>query len=211
MDNLVKKIAIIPARGGSKRLPKKNILDFKGKPMIAWTIEAALKSKIFDRIIVSTDSEEIKEISIHYGAEVPFYRSQAADDHSPVSLATIEALNQAEIYFGECYDHVIQLMANCPIRNEVDIIDQYNEFKKYKDLYSNLSSFEYGMFNPFWAHEVSSDGLCSKLFGDKYNNVRSQDLPRLLCPSGAIWISSRKHLIESGTFYSENYRLFEMS
>src|SRR5690606_22090036 len=96
-----KKIAIIPARGGSKRLPKKNILDFKGKPMIAWTIEAAISSELFDKVIVSTDTEEIKEISIQYGAEVPFLRQNTGDDFSPVSLATIEALNQAEKYFDE--------------------------------------------------------------------------------------------------------------
>ena len=71
MDDLVKKrVAIIPARGGSKRIPKKNILDFFGKPMIAWTIESALRTKMFETVLVSTDDEEIAEISKNYGAQV---------------------------------------------------------------------------------------------------------------------------------------------
>lgn len=98
MDNLVNKkiIAVIPARGGSKRIPKKNIVNLNGKPMIAWTIEAALKSKYIDEVLVSTDDEEIAEIGKDYGAKVPFLRNANADDHSPISLATVRALKQWE-------------------------------------------------------------------------------------------------------------------
>lgn len=71
-------VAIIPARGGSKRIPRKNIKAFCGKPMIAWSIEAAQKSGVFDRIIVSTDDEEIAEVARQYGAEVPFMRPEKA-------------------------------------------------------------------------------------------------------------------------------------
>ena len=78
-------IAIILARGGSKRLPRKNILEFNSKPLIAWTIEAALDSKIFNKVLVSTDDYEISKISKDYGAEVPFLRLDAADDFSDAS------------------------------------------------------------------------------------------------------------------------------
>ena len=205
-----KSVAIIPARGGSKRIPRKNIIDFKGKPMIAWTIEAALKTKLFDKVIVSTESIEIKQISIDYGAEVPFFREVNSDDYSPVSLATLEALIQSENYFGEKYNHIVQLMANCPIRNYKSILKQYSEFVKLGGDFSLISAFSYGMYNPFWAHEITAEGKSNKLFGNKYDNVRSQDLPNLLCPTGAIWISSREKLIEEKTFYSSNYRLSEM-
>lgn len=210
MDNMVKRIAIIPARGGSKRLPKKNIIDFKGKPMIAWTIEAALKSNLFNKVIVSTDSEEIKEIATHYGAGVPFFRLKTADDFSPVSLATIEALSQAEHYFGETYEHIIQLMANCPMRDEKNITEQYHKFNSNDSKISVLSGFSYGMFNPFWAHQIHEDGTCSKLLGSAYDNVRSQDLPKLLCPTGATWISKRDRLVDAQTYYSKGYQLFEI-
>ena len=103
----MKIIAVIPARGGSKRIPKKNIIDFMGKPMIAWTIEAALKSKLFDRVIVSTDDYEFASISKEYGCDVPFLRDSSADDLTPVSIATIRAVEQAENYYNEEYDIVI--------------------------------------------------------------------------------------------------------
>jgi len=83
------RVAIIPARGGSKRIEKKNIINFCGKPMIAWTIEAAKKSEMFERVVVSTDDQEIAEVARQCGASVPFLRKQYADDISPVSLATI--------------------------------------------------------------------------------------------------------------------------
>ena len=84
---MLKNVAIIPARGGSKRIPKKNIIDFAGKPLISWTIEAALLSKEFDRVIVSTDCEEIAAISESFGAEVPFLRKIDFDDNSPPKRA----------------------------------------------------------------------------------------------------------------------------
>ena len=211
MDDMVKKIAIIPARGGSKRIPNKNIIDFNGKPMIAWTIEAAKSTNLFDKIIVSTDSDEIREIAMKYGAEAPFLREKNADDHSPVSLATLEALKQAEDYYGEEYDHVIQLMANCPIRSSNSILKQYTYFLNLGGDNSLLSAFTYGMYNPFWAHIVKQDGSCSRLFDNIDNNIRSQDLPRLLCPTGATWISSRDKLLKYNTFYSNQYKMFEIS
>ena len=116
-------IAIIPARGGSKRVPKKNILEFFGKPMIAWTIEAAIKSNTFTKVLVSTDCEEIAKISKNYGAEVPFLRKSYADDISPISLATHDALIQAEDFWSLKFDTVTQLMPNCPLRNDKDIVE----------------------------------------------------------------------------------------
>jgi CMP-N-acetylneuraminic acid synthetase len=92
----VKHIAIILARGGSKRLPRKNILDFHGKPLLAWTVEAALHSGKFDRVLVSTDDREIADIARSFGAEVPFLRKIAAGDHASSSEATLAALQQAE-------------------------------------------------------------------------------------------------------------------
>lgn len=144
-----KKIAIIPARGGSKRVPGKNIIDFKGKPLIAWTIEAAKESGLFEKVVVSTDSEEIAEVSRKYGAEVPFLRATAADDHSPVSDATLSTILQLE-EIGEYYDDVVQLFAVCPLRNSKDIIDSYKFFLDKKTSFL-LSCFKFVWMNPWWA------------------------------------------------------------
>ena len=96
-----KPIAIIPARGGSKRIPRKNIREFCGKPMIAWTIEAAKASGVFAHIIVSTDDDEIADIAQAWGAEAPFRRpADLADDHTPTRPVVIHAIEQAEYLYG---------------------------------------------------------------------------------------------------------------
>ncbi len=94
-SNKMKKIAIIPARGGSKRIPRKNIRDFLGKPIIAYSIEAALKSKLFDEVMVSTDDNEIAGVSNKYGASIPFIRSKKnSDDFSTTADVLLEVLDQ---------------------------------------------------------------------------------------------------------------------
>ena len=91
------KIAIIPARGGSKRIKNKNIKEFHGKPIIAWSIETALKSKCFDKIIVSTDSEKIKKIAEKYGAEIPFLRPKnLSDDYTPTAPVISHSIKYLE-------------------------------------------------------------------------------------------------------------------
>jgi CMP-N-acetylneuraminic acid synthetase len=209
---LVKKniIAIIPARGGSKRIPNKNIVEFFGKPMIAWTIEAAIQSGIFDTILVSTDDLQIAEIAISYGAQVPFLREEASDDFSPVALATVAAIKQMEQYNNKKYDTVVQLMANCPLRSSNSIIKMYQEFVK-NPQESILSSFHYGMFNPWWAHTLNDSNNAAPLFTDDLRNMRSQDQSRLYCPTGAIWISDMNELLKNNTFYSNDYRFYPIS
>lgn len=203
-----KTIAIIPARGGSKRIPKKNIIDFFGKPIISYTIENSINSKVFNRIIVSTDSEEIAEISKIYGAEAPFLRIENADDKTPVSEATLFSLNQAEAYYGEKYDIVAQLMPNCPIRNKFDIIKAYQNFLD-KDYDSQISCFKFNFMNPWWAFKMNSDYSGEKLFKDALKQ-RSQDLDELYCPTGAIWFAKCDILKKTKTFYSPEYKYFEI-
>jgi CMP-N-acetylneuraminic acid synthetase len=211
MDNMVNEqiIAIIPARGGSKRIPKKNIIDFDGKPMIAWTIEAALKSKYISNVIVSTDDLEIAEVSKVFGAEVPFLRESNADDHSPISLATIHTLTQIEKQQKKKPKIVVQLMANCPLRDQNDIDLAIENFLANKNNFQ-ISCFKYGWINPWWAHKVDETGKAEPIF-DEVGFKRSQDLPDLFCPTGAIWIARVPELIESQTFYGENYKFFPLS
>ena len=204
---MVKNIAIIPARGGSKRIPKKNIVDFYGKPMIAWTIEAALKSEVFSHVIVSTDDEEISRISKQYGAEVPFYRNKYADDHSSISFATINCLLQAQDYFSEKFDHIVQLMANCPLRTCEDIIKSYNYFIE-QNSKLQVSVFKFGWMNPWWATKNNS-GNFDFIFPEAIKN-RSQDLEDLFCPTGAIWIAKSSELINSKSYYTDKTTMCEL-
>ena len=197
------RIAIIPARGGSKRIPKKNITNFNGLPMIAWTIRAAQQSKLFDRILVSTDYPEIAEISKQFGAEVPFLRNSFADDYSTVSEATTFALQQAMEYWNEKYNMVVQLMTNCPLRTSADIQSLVSIFEAKKRT-AQISCFEYGWMNPWWAATINDAGRPTQVFSETLTQ-RSQDLPKLYCPTGAIWISTVKALVTHKTFYSPDH------
>lgn len=193
-----KVLAIIPARGGSKRIPKKNIIPLGGRPMIHWTIEAALKCSYIDRVLVSTDSPEIKSIAESAGAAVPFLRVEATDDITPVSEATLSALKQSEALWGK-FDIVVQLMANCPFRDTKVITEGIEQFFS-DDRKSQVSYFKYGWMNPWWAHRLS-EGQPEPLFPAAIKS-RSQDLEELYCPTGSIWISTSSQLKTFKTFYS---------
>ena len=199
-------IAIIPARGGSKRIPRKNVIEFCGKPMIAWTIDAALGSGLFDRVLVSTDDANTVEVALKYGASAPFLRQEANDDVTPVGTATLHALAQAEAYWGENYGTVTQLMANCPLRTAAEIQSAWRNFLAI-DADFQLSCFEYGFMNPWWAHTLDSHARPIPLYGEALRQ-RSQDLPKLYCPSGAVWIARADALRASGSFYGPDHRFY---
>lgn len=200
-------IAIIPARSGSKRIPNKNIVNFMGKPMIAWTIEAALKSGIFSDVLVSTDGEDIAEVSRSLGVEVPFLRNpKDADDHTPASVATINSFIQMEMYKPVKYDIIVQLMPNCPCRTADDIIASYETFMN-SGANFQISVFQFGFMNPWWAMELEGEPMRPKpLFPDALKK-RSQDLNKLYCPTGAIWIADAEQLKTQKTFYGEKYSI----
>jgi CMP-N-acetylneuraminic acid synthetase len=199
-------VAIIPARGGSKRVPGKNSIEFCGKPMIAWTIEAAQESGIFDKIVVSTDDPEIARTSIEWGAEVPFLRQSKADDFSPVSEATISTLKQLEAVGNE-FDDVVQLFAVCPLRNSEDIKTAY-EFYLLKQRPFVISCYKYAWMNPWGAMKLNQQNEGTWIFD--VTNKRSQDLPTLYSPTGAVWIASVKDLYKENTFYGEGHIFWEM-
>ena len=205
----MKVIAVIPARGGSKRIPQKNIIDFMGKPIIAWTIEAAQKSNLFDRIIVSTDSSEIAVVAENYGLDVPFLRNDKSDDMSTVTEATLVAIQQAESYYNEKYEVVVQLMANAPLRDEKDIQVHIKNFIESKKTFQ-ISSFKFGWMNPWWAFKMNKNGTHSWMLEQGFGK-RSQDLEELFCPTGVIWIAKVEALKKAGTFYGPEFNFCEIN
>lgn len=196
---------VIPARGGSKRIPKKNIVDLNGCPMIVWTIKFALEVGIFERVLVSTDDPEIMAIAVKAGAEVPFLRRTANDDVSPVSLATWSAVTELIEMTGTEPTYVSQLMPNCPLRS-VDTVSEMIEFQDKNKINSLISASNYGWLNPFWAHDAQTG---EKIF-PKYQMTRSQDLPKLLVPNGNLWRASWWGLREYKSFYMPDYKLFRI-
>lgn len=194
-------IAIIPARGGSKRIPKKNIKSLLGRPIIAYTIDAAIKSNLFSRIVVSTDSKEIALISESNGAEAYTRKVELADDYTPVSLVTLDVLDNLDSK-NDQFQFVAQLMPNCPLRTEKDIVDSYQQFIKGKTK-SQISVTRYGWLNPWWAMIRNKNNELSSVFPEQ-TKKRSQDLPDLFCPTGAIWWIQSETLRREKTFHCEN-------
>jgi N-acylneuraminate cytidylyltransferase len=183
--NNQKSIAIIPARGGSKRVPRKNIRPFGGKPLIAHTIEAARNSGLFARVVVSTDSEEVARIAREQGAEVPFVRSaHLADDITPVSEVTADALDRLDPE-GNRFTFVAQLMANCPLRDADDLRESFDHFR-HSGADVQISVVSFAGTNPWWAMRMTGDGRLHPVFEEQLK-VRSQDLPPLYAPTGATW------------------------
>ena len=201
-------IAIILARGGSKRLPGKNILDFHGKAMLQLSVEAAISSKKYSHVLVSTDDPVIAAIGLQSGASVPFLRDSASDDFASSSEATLYALRQAESYWNIKFQCVSQLMANCPLRNSLDIISAVEHFE-FASAESQISCFRFGWMNPWWAAKITDEGKPDYVFGDERIR-RSQDLPPLYCPSGALWIAKCEALMAHNTFYSPNHIFHEI-
>jgi CMP-N-acetylneuraminic acid synthetase len=192
-------LAVIPARGGSQRLPRKNIRNLHGKPMIVYTIEAALQSELFDRVIVSTDDIEIAQISQKAGAEIPFLRDPCLADHrTHVSAATADALDRMEAGTHP-FDHVAQMMACCPLRTAADICNSYEQFLT-TDADSQVSVSRYTWLNPWRAFRRDAKFCIAPLFPEQ-ESARSQDLPALFCIVGAVWWAKAAVLRKERTYH----------
>ena len=201
-------IGMIPARGGSKRLPRKNIKIFLGKPLIAWTIEHAKNSKLLDRVVISTDDEEIAEIARIYGAEVPFLRPKdLATDSSPTIDAVIHMLDWFEDK-GMHFDIVALLEPTSPLRkcNDIDgAIDLLIQNIDNADCIVSVGEVSHEL--PFFIMKLTSKGYL-RPFTDKYLNFgdashEMQKNEKCYFPYGGIYISKTETLRRSRTFYGD--------
>lgn len=190
-------IAIIPARGGSKGILRKNIKEIVGKPLISYSIESAIKSEYVDKVIVSTDDSEIAKVSIEYGADVIKRPEHLAEDNS----LTIDTIIHSLDYFEEEYcvpDIVILLQPTSPLRKTYDIDNSLKLFMENEcNSVISVCKIEH---SPYWSLEIEENYLKPK-FGQKYFKMRRQELPKLYMPNGAIFISTPKNLKNYKTFY----------
>ncbi|PRM99444.1 cytidylyltransferase domain-containing protein [Aliarcobacter cryaerophilus] len=186
-------LAIIPARGGSKRLPRKNVLDLCGKPLIAYTIEAALKSKYIDKVIVSSDDEEILNISKKIGADIIKRPIDLAND----TATTFDAIKHTIDNF-EKYDYIVLLQPTSPLRNEKHIDEAIELLEKKKaDAIVSVCEMDH---SPLWSNTLPNDGNMSNFLKDEILNKRSQDLEKYYRLNGAIYICKTEKLIENKSF-----------
>ena len=191
-------LAIITARGGSKRIPKKNIRPFLGKPIIAYSIEAALKSRIFDEVMVSTDSQEIADVAIKYGAKVPFFRSaKNSDDHSTTAEVIEEVLLEYQKQYKE-YDYVCCLYPTAPFITKERLKEAWQLLKQeHADSVLPVVPFSHPIQRSF---KIDSDQNL-KMNWPENVNARSQDLPSAYHDVGQFYfIDVKKFLIQKKMF-----------
>ncbi len=202
----MKAIAIIPARGGSKRLPRKNILNFQGKPIIGWTIEAAIKAEIFDRIVVSTEDEEIANISMEFGAEVEHRSEELATDVSTVSQVCLDLLER-EKNKGDRYDILCCLYATSPLRNSRDIASVMDLVTSNKCRQAMaVTSFDLPAFQAMF---YSEDGSLEPMRPDLIH-LNSNNLSEIVADNGSTYVTKVEDFCRSGRFVSEGMLGYQM-
>lgn len=189
-------LAIVPARAGSKRVSNKNIASVAGKPLIAWTIEAAKASSYLDRVVLSTDSPEIAAIAGQYGCDVPFMRpEELALDSTPTMPVLVHALDQLPRY-----DIVVLLQPTSPLRLPIDI-DRCIELCLSAP--SSVSVTELGK-KPEWLYTFDEENQLRPLFESP------QPRTRLFTLNGAVYAAKRDWLLENGSYLSAETRAYFM-
>ncbi len=199
----MKGLAVIPARGGSKGIPRKNLVVLGGKPLIAWTIEAAKAARCVERIVVSTDDEEIAQVARHWGAEVPFMRPPAlAADDTP-GAAPIE---HAVAWLAEHENYrpgwVACLQPTSPFRSSADIEEAGLRLEQTgADAVVSLVAPDK---HPFWMKRLAADGRLMDLFPRDEVPSRRQDLPPVYALNGALYLIRCAVLLEQHTLFPAN-------
>lgn len=205
MINEKKILAIIPARGGSKGIPRKNIRDLVGKPLIAWTIEEAKKSKYIDRLILSSEDEEIINVAKNWGCDVPFIRPiELAEDNTPGVEVVLHALQQLLDY-----DYVVLLQPTSPLRTVEDIDGCIKKCVE-STLYSCVSVTESDK-SPYWMFKLDENDKMHKLLNEQEIATRRQDLPKVYTLNGAVYAAKVNNFIEKKRFINEDTLAYTMS
>ena len=191
-----KALCIIPARGGSKRIPRKNIKEFHGKPIIAYSIDIALRSGLFKEVMVSTDCEEIKGVSLEYGAHVPFLRSQANSNDFASTLDVVKEVLRSYAQLGIQFDRICVLYATAPLTQIAHLKKGYSLLSEY-DGVMPVTEFSY----PVLRSLKMNNGIVNYNWKE-YAQSRSQDLPILYHDAGQ-WYWVKKECIEQNTMFPE--------
>jgi CMP-N,N'-diacetyllegionaminic acid synthase len=203
MKTGLKILGLIPARGGSKGVPRKNIKLLAGKPLLAYTAEPALKVKSFSKVLLSTDDEEIAEVGRQLGLDVPFLRpAELAQDNTP-TLPVVQHALQFMKGMGEEFDAVCILQATNPLRNVEDMekaIEKF-EIQGYDSLFSMLEVPS--EHNPYWAFLENEEGLLHLATGGTNPIPRRQSLPKAYHREGSIYLCKTAVVLERNSLFGD--------
>lgn len=194
-------LCIIPARGGSKRIPRKNIKDFLGKPIIAYSIETALQSGLFEEVMVSTDDEEIAEVAKKYGAKVPFFRSEEnSGDYATTADVLLEVIKKYE-KLGKQFDNICCVYPTAPLVSSKHLQEGYRKFKyEERDTVFPIVAYTYPIWRGF---QVDREGKSSMIWPEN-RNVRSQDLETVYHDAGQWYWIQIQAFKEQERLFTEN-------
>uniref|UniRef100_UPI0040470EB4 pseudaminic acid cytidylyltransferase n=1 Tax=Algoriphagus sp. TaxID=1872435 RepID=UPI0040470EB4 len=196
----MKNIAIIPARGGSKRIPRKNILNFYGKPIIAYSIEVAIKSKLFSEVMVSTDDIEIANVAKEYGAKVPFYRSDSNSGDYSTTYDVIEEVISKYSEIGKKFDNTCCIYPCAPFISIKNLSKAYNMLLEHKF----NSVFPVVPYSTAIQRAFILENNKLKTINSEFENSRSQDLPKTYYDAAQFyWINNKKNN-DSKKIYTNN-------
>lgn len=199
-------LAVIPARGGSKGLPGKNIMELGGKPLVAWSIEAGKRSKYIDRLILSSDDEQIIEVAKEWGCEVPFVRpAELAQDSTPGIDPVLHAMET----LTETYDYVVLLQPTSPFRTVRDI-DGCIELCCEADSPCCVSVVETSE-NPYWMFTMAEDNSMVPLIRTDMELYQRQLLPKSIILNGAVYVARTEYIAVKKTFLTDETLAFVMS
>ena len=206
----MKVLGIVPARGGSKGVPRKNIRLLQGKPLLAYTAEAALGSSRLSRVILSTDDYEIADTGREWGLDVPFMRpNELAVDSSPTLPVVRHALVSLEAS-GENFDAVCLLQPTSPLRRSVDI-DNCIELLERTGADSVISVLPVpSEYNPKWVYWQSDNGELSISVGDKDPVARRQDLPSAYHRDGSVYVTRTQVIMDRESLYGDHVVAYNM-
>lgn len=195
-------LAIIPARGGSKGIPRKNIKPLNGKPLIGYTIEEALKSKYIDRIIVSTEDSEIAELSRRCGAEVPFLRpKELAEDSTPGMDPILHCIDWLEVNDNYQPAYIVCLQCTSPFRKSYQVDDAIEILVNNNG--DSIVSVCESEVSPYWMKKIKDGKICS--FLDNIDFIpRRQELPIVYRLNGGIYIAKTDLLKEQKSWYTKD-------
>lgn len=206
----MKVLGIIPARGGSKGVPRKNIKMLCGKPLLAYTADGALAARRLSKVVLSTEDEEIAQIGRDLGIEVPFMRPvELAEDTTPTMPVVLHAVKTLE-RSGESFDAVCLLQPTNPLRRPADI-DACIELMEESGADSVVSVLPVPeTYNPMWVYWKASDGSLSLSSGEQEPIVRRQELPRAFYRDGSVYVTRSEVLTEHGNLYGRRIQSYEM-
>ncbi len=213
-QNIDNSLAIIPARAGSKSIKNKNIKLFNGKPLIGWTIEQALASNL-TRVIVTTDSEEIKEIAIQYGAEVPYLRDKTlANDTIGIEPVIIDVLNYVKNHENYMPDCVALLMPTSPFRDISDINKSLEIYQSTGATSVVSVSRAIANNNPYWMLKKDKNNNVVLFTGQELSEIRTrrQDLPEVFIRNDFVYMFNPENLyMDKSGLYGHNVELMKVS